>query len=479
MIKQRVQPNLNQQLAMTPQLQQAIRFLQLSALELQQEIQLALENNPLLEQSDPFTETEQPTHIDSTDQWELPEAFAQQSMPTELPLDTDWDSIYPTEFSATTHHHYVDHDEPVYQAETTQTLREHLLWQVELADFSEIESTIATLIIDAIDDNGYLAISLSDIFENLSDDRITLSQVESVLKQIHCFDPAGVGARDLSECLFIQLSQLSPNTPYLAEAQQLTQHYLDLIGSHNFSTLIKQSRFSEKTIRLALKLIKTLNPRPGHAFTKAITTYVTPDVLTRKVHNEWMVELNPAALPRLHINQRYAALDGVIHSRSANQFIRRHLQDAKWLIKNLQNRHDTLLKVARCIVQRQQTFFEQGEEQMKPMVLADIAQALTLHESTISRATTQKYLHSPRGIFELKYFFSSHITTDDGSEISATAIRALIKKLMVQENPAKPLSDSKLRELLANQGIIVARRTVAKYREFLSIPPSYQRKQPP
>ncbi|KHS87251.1 RNA polymerase factor sigma-54 [Pectobacterium brasiliense] len=475
-MKQGLQLRLSQQLAMTPQLQQAIRLLQLSTLELQQEIQLALESNPLLEQTDQHDEIESFEKADS-DSLDTGEALEQRDMPEELPLDATWDEIYSAGTPSGTGTDYRDEELPIYQGETTQTLQDYLMWQVELTPFSDTDAAIATSIVDAVDNTGYLTVPLQDILDSIGDDDVTLEEVEAVLKRVQRFDPVGVAARDLRDCLLVQLSQFADDTPRLTEARLIVSDHLDLLANHDFRSLIRVTRLKEEVLKEALALIQSLDPRPGQSINTGESEYVIPDVLVRKVQGIWAVELNTDSVPRLQINQQYAALGNSARNDSDGQFIRSNLQEARWLIKSLESRNDTLLKVTRCIVEQQQDFFEQGEEFMKPMVLADIAQAVDMHESTISRVTTQKFLHSPRGIFELKYFFSSHVNTDSGGEASSTAIRALVKKLIAAENPVKPLSDSKLTALLSEQGIIVARRTVAKYRESLSIPPSNQRKQ--
>ncbi|HCO8809650.1 TPA: RNA polymerase factor sigma-54 [Escherichia coli] len=470
-MKQGLQLRLSQQLAMTPQLQQAIRLLQLSTLELQQELQQALESNPLLEQIDTHEE------IDTRETQDSADALEQKEMPEELPLDASWDTIYTAGTPSGTSGDYIDDELPVYQGETTQTLQDYLMWQVELTPFSDTDRAIATSIVDAVDDTGYLTVPLEDILESMGDEEIDIDEVEAVLKRIQRFDPVGVAAKDLRDCLLIQLSQFDKTTPWLEEARLIISDHLDLLANHDFRTLMRVTRLKEDVLKEAVNLIQSLDPRPGQSIQTGEPEYVIPDVLVRKHNGHWTVELNSDSIPRLQINQHYASMCNNARNDGDSQFIRSNLQDAKWLIKSLESRNDTLLRVSRCIVEQQQAFFEQGEEYMKPMVLADIAQAVEMHESTISRVTTQKYLHSPRGIFELKYFFSSHVNTEGGGEASSTAIRALVKKLIAAENPAKPLSDSKLTSLLSEQGIMVARRTVAKYRESLSIPPSNQRKQ--
>ncbi|ELX1453446.1 RNA polymerase factor sigma-54 [Escherichia coli] len=475
-MKQGLQLRLSQQLAMTPQLQQAIRLLQLSTLELQQELQQALESNPLLEQIDTHEEIDTRETQDS-ETLDTADALEQKEMPEELPLDASWDTIYTAGTPSGTSGDYIDDELPIYQGETTQTLQDYLMWQVELTPFSDTDRAIATSIVDAVDDTGYLTVPLEDILESMGDEEIDIDEVEAVLKRIQRFDPVGVAAKDLRDCLLIQLSQFDKTTPWLEEARLIISDHLDLLANHDFRTLMRVTRLKEDVLKEAVNLIQSLDPRPGQSIQTGEPEYVIPDVLVRKHNGHWTVELNSDSIPRLQINQHYASMCNNARNDGDSQFIRSNLQDAKWLIKSLESRNDTLLRVSRCIVEQQQAFFEQGEEYMKPMVLADIAQAVEMHESTISRVTTQKYLHSPRGIFELKYFFSSHVNTEGGGEASSTAIRALVKKLIAAENPAKPLSDSKLTSLLSEQGIMVARRTVAKYRESLSIPPSNQRKQ--
>ena len=426
-MKQGLQLRLSQQLAMTPQLQQAIRLLQLSTLELQQELQQALESNPLLEQIDTHEEIDTRETQDS-ETLDTADALEQKEMPEELPLDASWDTIYTAGTPSGTSGDYIDDELPVYQGETTQTLQDYLMWQVELTPFSDTDRAIATSIVDAVDETGYLTVPLEDILESIGDEEIDIDEVEAVLKRIQRFDPVGVAAKDLRDCLLIQLSQFDKTTPWLEEARLIISDHLDLLANHDFRTLMRVTRLKEDVLKEAVNLIQSLDPRPGQSIQTGEPEYVIPDVLVRKHNGHWTVELNSDSIPRLQINQHYASMCNNARNDGDSQFIRSNLQDAKWLIKSLESRNDTLLRVSRCIVEQQQAFFEQGEEYMKPMVLADIAQAVEMHESTISRVTTQKYLHSPRGIFELKYFFSSHVNTEGGGEASSTAIRALVKK---------------------------------------------------
>ncbi|CRL63396.1 RNA polymerase factor sigma-54 [Proteus vulgaris] len=491
-MKQSLQLRLSQQLAMTPQLQQAIRLLQLSTLELQQEIQQALESNPLLEQDDDqqdpvsddasHTENQSDSTTETTTENEVEEldtldALEQKEMPDDLPLDTQWEEIYTAGTPSGTSNDYMDDELPLYQGETTASLQDYLTWQAELTPFTETDRAIAISIIDAVDETGYLTVTTDDILLGMGDDEIELDEVEAVLKRIQRFDPIGVAARDLKECLLIQLSAFSTDTPYLKETQLIISQHLELLGNRDFRQLMRQTKLREETLKSVIEIIQSLDPKPGLSIDTGESEYVIPDILVKKSGERWQVELNTDSIPRLRINETYAALGQSTQNESDGKFIRDNLQEAKWLIKSLESRNETLLKVAHCIVDTQQAFFELGEEHMKPLVLADIAEQVEMHESTISRVTTQKFLHCPRGIFELKYFFSSHVNTDSGGEASSTAIRALVKKLIAAENPAKPLSDSKLADMLAELGIQVARRTVAKYRESLSIPPSNQRKE--
>lgn len=483
-MKPSLQLKLGQQLAMTPQLQQAIRLLQLSTLDLQQEIQEALESNPLLDVEEGNEETPASEEKPSSDEKETVEA-TEQDLPdssdliekseigNELEIDTTWEDVYSANTGNTGI--AIDDDMPVYQGETTQSLHDYLLWQLDLTPFSETDRSIAFALIDAIDDYGYLTVSCEDILENFDSEEVELDEIEAVRKRVQQFDPLGVGSVNLQDCLLLQLATFPQDTPWLNEAKLVLTSHIDQLGNRDYKLVIKETKLKEAELREVLQLIQQLDPRPGSKITPDETEYVVPDVTVFKDLGKWLVTINPDSVPKLKVNQQYAAL-GSKGSSADNQFIRSNLQEAKWLIKSLESRNETLLKVARCIVEHQRDFFEHGEEAMKPMVLNDVALAVDMHESTISRVTTQKFMHTPRGIFELKYFFSSHVSTDNGGECSSTAIRALIKKLVAAENTAKPLSDSKIAALLADQGIQVARRTIAKYRESLGIAPSSQRK---
>ncbi len=475
---------------MTPQLQQAIKLLQLSTLDLQQEIQEALDANPLLEVDEGSdNDTIEKSNLDadndvqpsaSSESLDTNEALEKNELPDELPIDSTWAESY-SSGSAPAPGPASNDDEQIFQGETTDNIQDHLLWQMRLTPFSDVDRAIAIAIIDSIDESGYLTVSLDDILQSVNtedemEELVELDEVECVLKRIQMFDPIGSGSRTPQECLLVQLKQFAEDTPWLNEAKLLIEEYADLLGSKDYRTLMRKSRLKEDDLREAMRLLQTLNPRPGSALITKEPEYVIPDVSVTKRNGRWVVELNPDSLPKLSVNQQYAAMSRQARNSSDSQFIRSHMQEAKWFIKSLESRNETLMKVANCIVQQQLGFFEHGPEMMKPMVLNDVAEMVDMHESTISRVTTQKYMHTPRGIFELKYFFSSHVATESGGECSSTAIRALIKKLVAAEKPSKPLSDSKIAQLLADQGIKVARRTIAKYRESLSIPPSNQRK---
>ena len=491
---------MGQQLTMTPQLQQAIRLLQLSTLDLQQEIQEALDSNPMLERQEDAEDYDSPDtlaeHGDqsatnaTSDSYQesydrasaneeggnLEDGDWHERIPSELPVDTAWEDIYQTSASSLPSS---DDDEWDFTTRTStgESLQSHLLWQLNLAPMSDTDRLIAVTLIDSISSDGYLEASLEEILASLDPELgIELDELEMVLRRIQQFEPAGVAARDLSESLLLQLRQLPTDTPWLEEAQRLTKDYLDLLGNRDFTQLMRRMKLKEEELRPVIELIQSLNPRPGSQIEASEPEYVVPDVIVRKHNDRWLVELNQEAVPRLRINPHYAGFIRRADASADNTFMRNQLQEARWFIKSLQSRNETLMKVSTQIVEHQRGFLDYGEEAMKPLVLHDIAEAVGMHESTISRVTTQKYMHTPRGIYELKYFFSSHVSTAEGGECSSTAIRAIIKKLVAAENPKKPLSDSKIAGLLEEQGIQVARRTVAKYRESLSIAPSSERK---
>lgn len=478
-MKASLQLKIGQQLTMTPQLQQAIRLLQLSSLDLHQEIQQNLYDNPLLELTEesenqveasegkPQDERHETATTDlNGEQWE-------NKIPNDLPVDANWDDIYqppstPKLSSGETHDFDSVHS-------VTESLQDHLLWQLNLTPLSPTDHLIGENIIDAIDSRGMLALPIEEIWSAL-DDEIEMDEVVAVLHRIQQFDPPGVAAASLSECLSIQLNQFTVDTPFLQEAKQLVSKHLELVGQRDYRQIERHTGYDHETIDGAILLIQTLTPNPGEAIGSDDIEYVVPDVRVIKANNHWQVSLNEDITPKLSINQHYAQLIRRADSSQDNTFLKNHLQEAKWFLRSIESRNDTLMRVASCIVQMQQGFLEQGPVAMKPMVLADIADRLELHESTISRVTTQKYIDTPQGVFELKYFFSSHVSTASGGECSSTAIRAILKKMISAENPSKPLSDNKLTSLLQDMGIQVARRTVAKYREGMGIPSSSERK---
>ena len=504
-MKQSLQLKVGQQLTMTPQLQQAIRLLQLSTLDLQQEIQSALDSNPLLEIGEEEHEGDDATASNSTaekppehpDDSGKPDAehlsaseisvdsgseadsdWAERSdIPEDLPVDSQWDDVFQSSSPGSGGPAGEDGDySNDYRHSSADSLQDHLRWQLNLCRLSEVDQLIADAIVDGIDPKGRLTISVEEIVDSFNNEAVEAEEVTAILHLVQQFDPPGVGGRDLQECLLIQLRQLDRDTPWLSEAVQVVSQYMAQLGNHDYSQIMRRCKLKEDQLREVLKLIQTLNPSPGDNIGEDDTEYVVPDVFVSKKDGRWLVELNPDIAPKIQINASYAALARKSSNSSDNDYIRDNLQEARWFIKSLQSRNETLMKVASKIVEYQRGFLEYGEEAMKPLVLHDIAEAVGMHESTISRVTTQKYMHTPRGIFELKYFFSSHVSTDAGGECSSTAIRALIKKLIASENPRKPLSDSKITELLGEQGIQVARRTIAKYRESLAIPPSNERK---
>jgi RNA polymerase sigma-54 factor len=490
-MKQSLSLKLGQQLTMTPQLQQAIRLLQLSTLDLQLEVQQAIESNPMLElaEDEEFASEAQldgtaeavatataAEVADGVDGADGADGEWQNEIPDDLPVDSSWDDIYPTQSTpaASADGEGFDIDS---RNSASETLQDHLQWQLNLTPMTDRDRAIALAIIDAVDDDGLLRASVDDLVASFDDaDDVEADEVVAVLKRIQQFDPPGVAGRDLCESLLIQLGQLPVDTPWRSEATALLRDFLDLLAARDYTALKRKTRLDDDELKQVLGLIQTLNPRPGSALDSRDAEYVLPDVIVYKHKGRWKVELNPEAAPRVRINADYARLVRRADNSTDNSFLRDHLQEARWFLKSLESRNETLLKVATKIVEHQRGFLEYGEEAMKPLVLHDIAQAVDMHESTISRVTTRKYMHTPRGLFELKYFFSSHVGTSTGGEVSSTAIRALIKKLTLEENPRKPLSDSKIAAILAEQNIEVARRTVAKYRELMFIPPSNERK---
>lgn len=467
---------------MTPQLQQAIRLLQLSSLELQAEIQEALETNPLLEVEEDYDYDDNSSQRSDDDQASREiSQLENQDIPEDLPVDTKWEDMYDHQHvSSIGSNPMADSDlERENQDDSVDTLQQHLLWQMRLTHFTETEEAIATMIIDSVEDDGYLKTTLDDIQQSLGEEfaDIELDEIETVLHRIQHFDPVGVAARDLRECLLIQLRVFEASgLPHIEQLKELVDKHLDTLAKRDYAQIKRALKVSDDELTELVRSIQLLNPRPGSQIQTDNTEYIVPDVYARKLNGTWQLSLNPDNAPRLQIAEHYAQLINRADNSAENTYLRNNLQEARWFLKSLQSRNETLLKVTEAIVERQKDFLDFGEEAMKPLVLADIAEAVEMHESTISRVTTRKYLHTPRGIFELKFFFSSHVSTESGGECSATAIRAIIKKLVAAENPRKPLSDSKIAAILGDQGINVARRTIAKYRETLAIAPSNERK---
>jgi RNA polymerase sigma-54 factor len=490
-MKQSLQLKLGQQLTMTPQLQQAIRLLQLSTMDLQQEIQQALESNPLLDVLEE-EEVERPPEAETVEAGtdgpleSLEQAATESSseegewdpvIPEDLPVDTQWDDLLPSASAPPPQGDDFPDMDFDSRNSAEESLQEQLLWQLSLCRMSDIDRLIAMAIIDATDENGRLTLSLDDLHQMLSAQlEIDPDEVVAVLHRVQQFEPAGVCTQDLQECLLVQLQQLPPSTEWLEQARIILSRHMNQLGSGDYQQIMRRTRLREEDLKEVLALIQTLDPNPGQSVAPTDTEYVIPDVFVSKSNGRWLVELNPDIAPKLRINSDYASLIKRADNSADNTFLRDNLQEARWFLKSLHSRNETLMKVATKIVEYQRNFLEYGEEAMKPLVLHDIAEAVEMHESTISRVTTQKYMHTPRGIFELKYFFSSHVATTSGGECSSTAIRALIKKLVAAENPRKPLSDNKITQLLEEQGIKVARRTIAKYRDVLMIPPSNERK---
>ena len=478
MLKPSLQLKLGQQLTMTPQLQQAIRLLQLPALELQAHIRELLETNVMLEPMDEG-ESETAGPPESAEPTAAEPVGGEQSAAQEEPqesvevLEEDWGGHGAGGGESAWSGDEEDRQQEFADA-SGQSLQEYLLWQLELAKLGPRELAIARAIVDAINDDGYLTESLDEIADTLKPEvQCAAEDVEAVLGGVQALDPPGVAARSIGECIELQLRQLDQTTPGMATAIEIARHYLERLAGRELATLKRELRTSEEDLAEALALVRACHPRPGATVSTSAPQYVVPDVFVRRTDRGWAVEINSATLPRVRLNQSYANLLGRSASHAS---LRAQLQEARWLLKSLEIRHETLIKVARSIVERQVSFLEHGEEHMRPMILKDIAEAVGMHESTISRVTSGKYMHTPRGVFELRYFFSSQIEGADGSGTSSTAIRAKIRKLVKEEDPLAPLSDGRIADLLSAEGIPVARRTVAKYREAMNIPSSGERK---
>lgn len=467
-------------LSLTPQLQQAIRLLQLSSLELEQEIQIQLDSNPLLEKIEEESLTESLSTLENKESDDLTTELNANHLPDDLPVDTEWDDVYTHQSTALATPEFEERED---NRQVQLSLKEHILEQVNLLHFSKIDQLIAYCIVDALDDKGFLDAEIEEIIlaaqqllnEMDIEEEIEEDEVLVVLKHIQRLDPLGIGSRNLAECLKIQLEFLPKDVEYLNEAKNLLQYY-ELLIANDLNKLLKQTGLTKDLLKFAINLLKTLKPYPGMDFDKQESDYQIPDVVVSKKDLHWQVQLNPDVLPKLRINSFYSSMIRRADQSEDNLYLRNQMLEAKNFIKSIDERHKTLLKVASCIVEHQKAFLEIGPEAMKPLVLRDVAEEVELHESTVSRVTTNKYMLTPRGLFELKYFFSSHVGTTAGGEASSTAIRAMIKKLVANENPRKPLSDNVIATLLKDEGIEVARRTVAKYRESLHIPSSSERK---
>jgi len=493
MIKQGLNIKLGQSLSMTPQLQQAIKLLQLSSTELEQEIQEVLDNNPLLERTEenqeltPESENKLESSAEQKDADVIDthtQSSTSESIPEEMNIDADWDEIYDPEWKTINNHessnNSADFIETMHSAE--QGLHEHLMWQVEMATLSFQDKEIAKLIIDYLDDDGYLTESLEEIHQSLEDILlIEFDEVEAMLTFVQHLSPIGVAARNIGECLIIQLNQKHKDHSLYKKTFRLLDKHLDLLEKRDYVGIKRALRVTDSDLQNLIQLIRSLEPKPGKLFNQSTTDYITPDVYVKKIKGKWKVSLNGTTQTELRVNSYYEdMLNTTIQQESlpkdTTKYIKENLQQARWFISSLENRNSTILNVAHAIIENQLPFLQYGDEAMKPMVLSDLASQLGVHESTVSRVTTKKYMHTPRGVYEFKYFFSSHVSTDTGGECSATAIRAMIKNLIAKEDPKKPLSDNKLTNLLNQQGINVARRTVAKYREAQAIPSSHDRK---
>ena len=479
-MKPSLQLKTSQGLAMTQQLQQAIFLLQLSSAELRAEIQEKLESNVMLE----IEEDENEQNIKNLNENEQSEIEMTTNKQTEdVSVDVGGDENFQN--SLTSKKTNLENQSTVFEFEeedaSYKTLHEHLRWQLNLIPISDNDKVIAETIIDSLNDDGFLDGTLENILETIDNEleETGLEEIEAVLKIIQSFEPLGVGARDLKECLLIQLKQFDQKNQKNQKAKELINDYFNLLATHDYKRLMKKLKLTEEELEEIIDFIQTMNPRPGSQVNNTRIEYTVPDVSVTKNNNKWVVKINKDTTPNLRINTVYKKMIKRADSSIENQTLKSHLQEADWFIKSLEHRSETLLNVSKCIVEHQSDFLEHGEEAMKPLILQDIANSLGLHESTISRATTRKYIHTPRGTYELKYFFASHIGTQQGGTRSSTAIRALIKKLVDNELPNKPLSDNKIADSLKKEGINIARRTIAKYRESMAIPPSNERKRMP
>ncbi len=479
---------MGMQLVMTPQLQMAIRLLQMSSMDLAEYLQEELDKNPLLERSEEKSvdgseeRTEPPASQTANETGETPEASSdlpepppsEERLSTDLPVDADWSDVYGDSHGTSSFEMPSGSEAPPLENTLTRgdTLADHLTWQLGVSALNERERTLGMAIIDAIDDNGYLTVTLDNLAEITG---ATLEEVEDALVLIQSFEPAGVAARSLAECLRMQLkSRKLAHHPY----STLLEHLEDL-ARRDFRKLKRVLKVNDEELSEAVALIQSLNPKPGLAFGSDQANYIAPDVFVRKHEGEWIVEVNPDTMPKLRINRNY---ESVLENRinpDDKRFLAENARSAQWLIKSLEQRSSTIYRVAESIVRFQKDFLEYGPEHLKPLILKDVADDIGVHESTTSRVTSNKYMHTHRGIFELKYFFSSSLASQSGETHSSEAVKYKIKKLVESEPPRRPHSDEKLAKLLQEQGIAVARRTVAKYRDALNIPSSSRRKQLP
>lgn len=479
-MKQSLQLKFSQHLALTPQLQQSIRLLQLSTQELNQELETLLQANPLLERVE---KNDDGTDVEPAESF-VPGTPQETSAPApeEKPLQEDFGGGTDEYFDRGTGRWEEggsgdDDSDYTFQEAAAPTLREHLLQQLSLMPLSERDQKITLLLVDAINDDGYLEQTLEELAALLQEEpEIDPVELQTALKLIQHLDPPGVGARNLAECLSLQLQAMPQETPHLDLARTVAEQYLPLLAARDYAKLRKSLHCDDITLKSVQQMITQLDPRPGSRFTKISSDhYIQHEIVVKKVKGIWIASLNDEVVPKLRINQLYA---GILKRNrdSSSQYLMSQMQEAKWMIKNIQQRFSTILRVSQAIVDRQRNFFEHGEVAMRPLVLREIADELGLHESTVSRVTTRKYMLTPRGVYELKYFFGSHVATESGGACSATAIRALIKQMVSEENSKKPLSDNQITDILSKQGIVVARRTIAKYRESLQIPAANQRK---
>ena len=505
-MKQTLNLNLSTQIRMTPQLQHAIKLLQMSTLDLRQEIQENLESNPLLEVEENLVQEEDSIIPEESQKHEnnlvdlgaetepirnnIEDKPGEENQITdklddplseELPLDTTWEDTYQnTQSNAREKSENVNSQDYISNNSSEETLQDYLIWQLNLAPLAREDKILGLTIIDSIDPNGFLTTSLEEILDTVNIEEVieetSIEVLENILSIVQDFDPTGIGARTLSECLLLQLNDMEISDDLRKCCTSMINNHLQELATNDYPKIKKHLGVSEGLFEEALLLIKSFNPRPGSIISPQQTDYIFPDVIAKKIADDWVVELNSEVLPKVRINSIYEGLSKESTNKSEKAYLKEHLQDAKWFIKSLQTRHDTLLKVASVIVDVQKGFLDFGPEQMKPLILSDVAQRTELHESTISRITNRKYLSTPQGVFELKYFFSSHLDTASGGEISSTAIRALIKKMIDEEEQNKPLSDSKIAAILLEKDVKIARRTIAKYRESLGIPSSSDRK---